>query len=248
MGQKIHPHGLRLGISTEWKTHWFADKDYATYVAEDIKIRQFLEKGLDRAGIADVVIERTRDRVRVDIHTARPGIVIGRRGAEADRIRRELEKLTGKMVALNILEVKQVDANATLVAQSIAEQLVNRVAFRRAMRKAIQSAMRQPQVKGIKVLLSGRLGGAEMSRTERYHEGRVPLHTLRAEIDYGTAEAHTTFGRIGIKVWIYKGDVIGGVRESELNAPAAGRGRGDRNGRPRRGGQRRQRAQQNQEG
>ncbi|MGO2613382.1 30S ribosomal protein S3, partial [Corynebacterium flavescens] len=243
-----HPHGLRLGITSDWKTHWYADKDYANYVAEDIKIRQYLEKGLDRAGIADVVIERTRDRVRVDIHTARPGIVIGRRGAEADRIRRELEKLTGKMVALNILEVKQVDANATLVAQSVAEQLVNRVAFRRAMRKAIQSAMRQPQVKGIKILLAGRLGGAEMSRTERYHEGRVPLHTLRAEIDYGTAEAHTTFGRIGIKVWIYKGDVVGGVRESELNAPTQGRGRGDRGGRPRRGGQRRQRAQQKQEG
>ena len=167
MGQKIHPHGLRLGITSDWKTHWFADKDYANYVAEDIKIRNYLNKGLERAGIADVVIERTRDRVRVDIHTARPGIVIGRRGAEADRIRRELEKLTGKMVALNILEVKQVDANATLVAHSIAEQLVNRVAFRRAMRKAIQSAMRQPQVKGIKILLSGRLGGAEMSRVER---------------------------------------------------------------------------------
>ena len=243
MGQKIHPHGLCLGITSDWKTHWFADKDYANYVAEDIKIREYLSKGLERAGIADVVIERTRDRVRVDIHTARPGIVIGRRGAEADRIRRELEKLTGKMVALNILEVKQVDANATLVAQSIAEQLVNRVAFRRAMRKAIQGAMRQPQVKGIKVLTSGRLGGAEMSRTERYHEGRVPLHTLRAEIDYGFAEAHTTFGRIGVKVWIYKGDVVGGVRESELNAPSQGRNRGDRGGRPRRGGQRRQRAQ-----
>ena len=247
MGQKIHPHGLRLGITADYKSHWYADKNYADYVHEDIKIREFLSKGLERAGIADVNIERTRDRVRVDIHTARPGIVIGRRGAEADRIRRELEKLTGKMVALNILEVKQVDANATLVAHSIAEQLVNRVAFRRAMRKAIQSAMRQPQVKGIKILLSGRLGGAEMSRVERYHEGRVPLHTLRAEIDYGTAEAHTTFGRIGIKVWIYKGDVVGGVRESELNAPAQGRGR-DRNGRSRRGGQRRQRAQQKQEG
>ena len=247
MGQKIHPHGLRLGITSDWKTHWFADKDYANYVAEDIKIRNYLNKGLERAGIADVVIERTRDRVRVDIHTARPGIVIGRRGAEADRIRRSLEKLTGKMVALNILEVKQVDANATLVAHSIAEQLVNRVAFRRAMRKAIQSAMRQPQVKGIKILLSGRLGGAEMSRVERYHEGRVPLHTLRAEIDYGTAEAHTTFGVIGVKVWIYKGDVVGGVRESELNAPKNERGgRGDR--RPRRGGQRRQRAEQKKEG
>ena len=247
MGQKIHPHGLRLGITSDWKTHWFADKDYANYVAEDIKIRNYLNKGLERAGIADVVIERTRDRVRVDIHTARPGIVIGRRGSEADRIRGQLEKLTGKQVQLNILEVKNIDANAQLVAQSIAEQLSSRVAFRRAMRKAIQGAMRQPQVKGIKILLSGRLGGAEMSRVERYHEGRVPLHTLRAEIDYGTAEAHTTFGRIGIKVWIYKGDVVGGVRESELNAPAQGRGR-DRNGRSRRGGQRRQRAQQKQEG
>ena len=158
MGQKIHPHGLRLGITSDWKSHWYADKNYAEYVAEDIKVREWLEKNLERAGISDVVIERTRDRVRVDIHTARPGIVIGRRGAEADRIRRELEKLTGKMVALNILEVKNVDADATLVAQSIAEQLVNRVAFRRAMRKAIQSAMRNPQVKGIKVMTSGRLG------------------------------------------------------------------------------------------
>ena len=183
----------------------------------------------------------------MDIHTARPGIVIGRRGAEADRIRRELEKLTGKMVALNILEVKNVDASAALVAQSVAEQLVNRVAFRRAMRKAIQSAMRQPQVKGIKIQCSGRLGGAEMSRVERYHEGRVPLHTLRAEIDYGLAEADTTFGIIGVKVWIYKGDVVGGVRESELNAP--GHDRRGRDRRPRRGGQRRQRAeQQNKEG
>ena len=248
MGQKIHPHGLRLGISSDWKSRWYADKQYADYLAEDIKIRDLLSTGLERAGISDVVIERTRDRVRVDIHTARPGIVIGRRGSEADRIRGQLEKLTGKQVQLNILEVKNIDADAKLVAQSIAEQLANRVAFRRAMRKAIQSAMRQPQVKGIKILLSGRLGGAEMSRVERYHEGRVPLHTLRAEIDYGTAEAHTTFGRIGIKVWIYKGDVVGGVRESELNAPAQGRGRGDRNGRSRRGGQRRQRAQQKQEG
>ena len=247
MGQKIHPHGLRLGITSDWKSHWYADKNYADYVAEDIKVREYLEKNLERAGISDIVIERTRDRVRVDIHTARPGIVIGRRGAEADRIRRELEKLTGKMVALNIIEVKNIDADATLVAQSIAEQLVNRVAFRRAMRKAIQSAMRNPQVKGIKVMTSGRLGGAEMSRVERYHEGRVPLHTLRAEIDYGTAEAHTTFGVIGVKVWIYKGDVVGGVRESELNAPKSERGgRGDR--RPRRGGQRRQRAEQKKEG
>ena len=150
MGQKIHPHGLRLGITSDWKSHWFADKEYADYLAEDIKIRDYLTKNLDRAGIADVVIERTRDRVRIDIHTARPGIVIGRRGSEADRLRTKLEKLTRKQVALNILEVKNIDANAQLVAQSIAEQLTNRVAFRRAMRKAIQGAMRQPQVKGIK--------------------------------------------------------------------------------------------------
>ena len=247
MGQKIHPHGLRLGISSDWKSRWYADKQYADYLAEDIKIRDLLSTGLERAGISDVVIERTRDRVRVDIHTARPGIVIGRRGSEADRIRGELEKLTGKQVQLNILEVKNIDADAKLVAQSIAEQLVNRVAFRRAMRKAIQSSMRQPQVKGIKVVCSGRLGGAEMGRTERYHEGRVPLHTLRAEIDYGTHEAHTTFGRIGVKVWIYKGDVIGGRRESEMNAGRDGQRR-DRRERPRRGGQRRQRASEKKEG
>ena len=247
MGQKIHPHGLRLGISSDWKSRWYADKQYADYLAEDIKIRDLLSTGLERAGISDVVIERTRDRVRVDIHTARPGIVIGRRGSEADRIRGELEKLTGKQVQLNILEVKNIDADAKLVAQSIAEQLVNRVAFRRAMRKAIQSAMRQPQVKGIKVVCAGRLGGAEMGRVERYHEGRVPLHTLRAEIDYGTAEAHTTFGRIGVKVWIYKGDVIGGRRESEMNAGRDGQRR-DRRERPRRGGQRRQRASEKKEG
>ena len=249
MGQKIHPYGLRLGITSEWRSRWYADKQYADYLAEDIKIRDFLSKGLERAGIADVVIERTRDRVRVDIHTARPGIVIGRRGAEADRIRGKLEKLTGKQVQLNILEVKNVDASAQLVAQSIAEQLSNRVAFRRAMRKAIQGAMRQPQVKGIKVVCSGRLGGAEMGRTERYHEGRVPLHTLRAEIDYGTFEAHTTFGRIGVKVWIYKGDVVGGSRESLINARDDRGSRRGRNDRPRRGGGRRRRAaEQKQEG
>ena len=249
MGQKIHPHGLRLGISSDWKSRWYADKQYADYLAEDIKIRDLLSTGLERAGISDVVIERTRDRVRVDIHTARPGIVIGRRGSEADRIRGELEKLTGKQVQLNILEVKNIDADAKLVAQSIAEQLTNRVAFRRAMRKAIQSSMRQPQVKGIKVVCSGRLGGAEMGRTERYHEGRVPLHTLRAEIDYGTYEAHTTFGRIGVKVWIYKGDVVGGRRESLQNArDDRGNRGGNRRERPRRGGARRQRAEQKQEG
>src|SRR5438128_1544866 len=206
MGQKVNPNGFRLGISTDWKSRWFADKQYAEYVKEDVAIRKLMTKGMERAGIAKVEIERTRDRVRVDIHTARPGIVIGRRGAEADRIRGELEKLTGKQVQLNILEVKNPEAEAQLVAQGVAEQLSNRVAFRRAMRKAIQSAMRSPQVKGIRVQCSGRLGGAEMSRSEFYREGRVPLHTLRADIDYGFYEARTTFGRIGVKVWIYKGE------------------------------------------
>ena len=220
MGQKINPHGFRLGISTDWKSRWYADKQYAEYVKEDVAIRRLLSKGMERAGIAKVEIERTRDRVRVDIHTARPGIVIGRRGAEADRIRGELEKLSGKQVQLNILEVKNPEAEAQLVAQGVAEQLSNRVAFRRAMRKAIQSAMRSPQVKGIRVQCSGRLGGAEMSRSEFYREGRVPLHTLRADIDYGLFEARTTFGRIGVKVWIYKGDVVGGRRERDSESAA----------------------------
>jgi small subunit ribosomal protein S3 len=221
VGQKINPHGFRLGITTDWKSRWYADKQYAEYVAEDVKIRRLLSKGMERAGISKVEIERTRDRVRVDIHTARPGIVIGRRGAEADRIRGELEKLTKKQVQLNILEVKNPEADAQLVAQVTAEQLSNRVSFRRAMRKAIQSAMRSPQVKGIRVQCGGRLGGAEMSRSEHYREGRVPLHTLRADIDYGFFEARTTFGRIGVKVWIYKGDVVGGRREREATAHPA---------------------------
>ncbi|MDQ3600485.1 MAG: 30S ribosomal protein S3 [Actinomycetota bacterium] len=224
MGQKINPHGFRLGISTDWKSRWYADKQYSEYVKEDVAIRKLLSKGMERAGIATVEIERTRDRVRVDIHTARPGIVIGRRGAEADRIRGELEKLSGKQVQLNILEVKNPESEAQLVAQGVAEQLSNRVAFRRAMRKAIQSAMRSPQVKGIRVQCSGRLGGAEMSRSEFYREGRVPLHTLRADIDYGLFEARTTFGRIGVKVWIYKGDVINGRRERDVAADQASRG------------------------
>ena len=238
MGQKISPHGFRLGITTDWKSRWYADKQYAEYVAEDVKIRRLLSKGMERAGISKVEIERTRERVRVDIHTARPGIVIGRRGAEADRIRAELEKLTKKQVQLNILEVKNAESDAQLVAQSVAEQLSNRVAFRRAMRKAIQTAMRSSQVKGIKVQCSGRLGGAEMSRSEHYHEGRVPLHTLRADIDYGFFEARTTFGRIGVKVWIYKGEVVGGISaRRERDAAADGRGaprreRSDRSDRP----------------
>ncbi|MCO8275697.1 30S ribosomal protein S3 [Actinoplanes sp. TRM 88003] len=235
MGQKVHPTGFRLGISTDWKSRWFADKLYKDYIGEDVKIRRMMSKGLERAGISKVDIERTRDRVRVDIHTARPGIVIGRKGAEADRIRGELEKLTGKQVQLNILEVKSPESDAQLVAQGVAEQLSSRVSFRRAMRKAMQSAMKNPICKGIRVQVSGRLGGAEMSRTEFYREGRVPLHTLRANIEYGFFEARTTFGRIGVKVWIYKGDAVPG-REVAPEAPARPRrDRADRAERPRRG-------------
>jgi small subunit ribosomal protein S3 len=234
MGQKVHPTGFRLGISTDWKSRWFADKLYKDYIGEDVKIRRMMSKGLERAGISKVDIERTRDRVRVDIHTARPGIVIGRKGAEADRIRGELEKLTGKQVQLNILEVKNPESDAQLVAQGVAEQLSSRVSFRRAMRKAMQSAMKNPICKGIRVQVSGRLGGAEMSRTEFYREGRVPLHTLRANIEYGFFEARTTFGRIGVKVWIYKGDAVPG-REVAPEAPARPRrDRADRPERPRR--------------
>jgi small subunit ribosomal protein S3 len=242
VGQKINPHGFRLGITTDWKSRWYADKQYAEYVGEDVKIRKLLSTGMERAGISKVEIERTRDRVRVDIHTARPGIVIGRRGAEADRIRGALEKLTKKQVQLNILEVKNPEADAQLVAQGVAEQLSNRVAFRRAMRKALQTSMRSPQVKGIRVQCGGRLGGAEMSRSEHYHDGRVPLHTLRADIDYGFFEAKTTFGRIGVKVWIYKGEIVGGLKAKEARDAAAAaeraprRDRGDRPARPRRSG------------
>jgi small subunit ribosomal protein S3 len=235
VGQKINPHGFRLGITTDWKSRWYADKQYSEYVAEDVKIRRMLTKGMERAGISKVEIERTRERVSVDIHTARPGIVIGRRGAEADRIRGKLEKLTQKQVQLNIREVKNAEADAQLVAQNVGEQLSNRVAFRRAMRKALQSSMRSPQVKGIKVQVSGRLGGAEMSRTEQYREGQVPLHTLRADIDYGFFEARTTFGRIGVKVWLYKGEIIGGLsakRERDNAQAEAGRGGGGRRERP----------------
>jgi small subunit ribosomal protein S3 len=229
MGQKVHPHGFRLGISTEWKSRWYADKLYKDYIAEDVKIRKMMAKGLERAGIAKVDIERTRDRVRIDIHTARPGIVIGRKGAEAERIRGDLEKLTGKQVQLNILEVRNPESDAQLVAQGVAEQLSSRVSFRRAMRKAIQSAMKNTAVRGIRVQVSGRLGGAEMSRTEFYREGRVPLHTLRANIEYGFFEARTTFGRIGVKVWIYKGDAMaGGPAVADAGPARPRRERGDR--------------------
>jgi small subunit ribosomal protein S3 len=239
MGQKVNPHGFRLGITTEHKSRWFADSTkvgqrYRDYVKEDVAIRKMMSEGMERAGISRVEIERTRDRVRVDIHTARPGIVIGRRGAEADRLRTELEKLTGKQVQLNILEVKNPETDAQLVAQGIAEQLSARVSFRRAMRKGMQTALRAG-AKGIRVQCSGRLQGAEMSRSEFYREGRVPLHTLRANIDYGFYEARTTFGRIGVKVWIYKGDLT--ARELAAQQAAA-----PRPARPRRDGERPTRA------
>jgi small subunit ribosomal protein S3 len=225
VGQKVNPHGFRLGISTDHKSRWFADSTkpgqrYSDYVKEDVAIRRLMSKGMERAGISRVEIERTRDRVRVDIHTARPGIVIGRRGAEADRIRGDLEKLTGKQVQLNILEVKNPEVDAQLVAQGVAEQLSSRVSFRRAMRKSMQTTMKAG-AKGIRVQCSGRLGGAEMSRSEFYREGRVPLHTLRANIDYGFYEAKTTFGRIGVKVWIYKGDAGGSKSERDAAQAAA---------------------------
>jgi small subunit ribosomal protein S3 len=236
VGQKINPYGFRLGITTDYKSRWFADSSkegqrYRDYVDEDVKIRRLMSKGMERAGISKVEIERTRERVRVDIHTARPGIVIGRRGAEADRIRGDLEKLTGKQVQLNILEVKNPEIDAQLVAQGVAEQLSSRVSFRRAMRKSMQSAMKGG-AKGIRVQVSGRLGGAEMSRTEFYREGRVPLHTLRANIDYGFYEARTTFGRIGVKVWIYKGEVSQSrtEREAAIAAERLGAPRRERPG------------------
>jgi small subunit ribosomal protein S3 len=237
MGQKINPYGFRLGITTDHKSRWYADKLYSSYVGEDVKIRKLLINGLTRAGISSVEIERTRDRVRVDIYTARPGIVIGRNGAEAERVRGDLEKLTGKQVQLNILEVKNPETDSQLVAQGVAEQLASRVQFRRAMRKAQQSAMRGG-AKGIRIQCSGRLGGAEMSRSEFYREGQVPLHTLRADIDYGFYEARTNFGRIGVR--IYKGDVSGtraerAAQKAARNA-AGGRARPARGGRPDRPG------------
>lgn len=233
MGQKVNPYGLRLGITTDHRSRWFADSTklgqrYKDYVAEDIRIRLLLTERLDRAGVSHIEIKRTRDRVEINIHTARPGLVIGRRGQEAEAIRTDLEKLTKKQIQLNILEVKNPEMDAQLVAQGIAEQLAARVAFRRAMRKGMQGAERQG-AKGIRVQCSGRLGGAEMSRSEFYRQGRVPLHTLRANIDYGFYEAKTTFGRIGVKVWIYKGDITNKeLAKEQANAKPVREGRGRR--------------------
>jgi small subunit ribosomal protein S3 len=209
MGQKVNPYGFRLGVTTEWKSRWFADREeYSDNVIEDWKIRDFLMTELPHAAISRVEVERTRDRLRVDVHTARPGIVIGRRGSEADRLRAGLTKITGNAkVQLNIQEIKQPELDAALIAQGIADQLAGRVAFRRAMKRAVQNAQKAGAL-GIRVQCSGRLGGSEMARTEWYREGRVPLHTLRADVDYGFREARTTYGRIGVKVWLYKGDIL----------------------------------------
>jgi small subunit ribosomal protein S3 len=209
MGQKVNPYGFRLGIVTDWKSRWIADgKQYTDFLVEDIKIREYLRKQLERAAVSRIEIERTRDRLRVDVYTARPGIVIGRRGAEAERLRAGLLKVTGNpRIHFNIQEIKQPELDAALIAQGVADQLAGRVSFRRAMKRALQTTMKAGAL-GIKVQCGGRLGGAEMSRSESYREGRVPLHTLRADIDYGLAEARTTFGRIGVKVWIYKGEIL----------------------------------------
>ena len=245
MGQKINPNCFRLGVTTDHTARWYADKKYSDFVAEDQKIREWLQSHLERAGVSSIEIERRSDeRVTIYLSTARPGIVIGRNGTEAERIRGELEKLTGKQIQLNILEVRNTETDAQLVAQGIAEQLGARVAFRRAMRKAQQSAMRGG-AKGVRIKCSGRLGGAEMSRSEGYREGRVPLHTLRADIDYGFYEARTQYGRIGVKVWVYNGDVTGTRAEraaqkaAREQAPARGRGGRGGNRRPGRGGNRR---------
>ena len=209
MGQKVNPYGFRLGITTDWKSRWFNERNYREYVVEDWKIRDYLQTQLESAAVSRIEVERTGDRTRVDIHTARPGIVIGRRGAEADRLKKHLEEITGQpnRVQLNIQEIKQPELDAALIAQGICDQLVRRVAFRRAMKRAIQTVQKAGAL-GVRVQCSGRLGGSEMSRKESYREGRVPLHTLRADIDYGVREARTSTGRIGVKVWIYKGDQL----------------------------------------
>lgn len=215
MGQKVNPLGLRLNITRTWDSIWYADKEYATYLLEDQKIRKFLKKRLNHAGLAKIVIERTGEKVRAKLFTARPGIVIGKKGAEIEILKKDIEKLVGRKVTLDIQEVRRPEADAQLVAESIATQLERRVAFRRAMKKAVNSALRFG-VQGIKISCSGRLGGAEMSRCEWVREGRVPLHTLRADVDYALAEANTTYGIIGVKVWIFKGEVL-----SDGEAPAA---------------------------
>jgi small subunit ribosomal protein S3 len=237
MGQKVNPYGFRLGVTTDWKSRWFEDRGYQDAVVEDWKIRDYLMSQLEAAAVSRIEVERTRDRLRVDVHTARPGIVIGRRGAEADRLRRQLARITKNAnVQLNIQEIKQPELDAALIAQGIADQLARRISFRRAMKRAIQT-VQKAGAQGVRVQCSGRLGGSEMARKESYREGRVPLHTLRADIDYGFREARTTTGRVGVKVWIYKGDILpyktsGEEKISREAAMAVGETSGQ--GRPRR--------------
>ena len=214
MGQKVNPIGLRIGIIRDWESRWYAEKDYADLVHEDLKIREYINKRLQDAAVSRVEIERAANRVNVTIHTAKPGMVIGKGGSEVEALRKALTQLTGKRVHINIVEIKKPDLDAKLVAKNIARQLENRVSFRRAQKQAIQRAMRAG-AKGIKTMVSGRLGGAEIARSEHYSEGTVPLHTLRADIDYATAESDTTYGKIGVKVWIYRGEVLPTKKKAE---------------------------------
>ncbi len=212
MGQKVNPHGLRVGIIKDWDSKWYAEADFADYLEEDHKIRVFLKKKLYSAGVSKIEIERASDRVKVIIHTAKPGVVIGKGGAEIEKVKAELQKFTDKKVIVDIKEVKRPDADAQLVAENIAQQLENRVSFRRAMKSTMGRTMKSG-AKGIKTAVAGRLGGADIARTEFYSEGTIPLQTLRADIDYGFAEADTTYGKLGVKVWIYKGEVLPSKKE-----------------------------------
>jgi small subunit ribosomal protein S3 len=207
MGQKVHPVGLRLGIIKTWESRWFAKKNYAALLHEDIKVRSIVKERLTHAGVSKIEIERAGQKAKVNIHTARPGIIIGKKGAEVDKLKKDLEAMTGKQMYINIQEIRRPELEAQLVAENIALQLERRIAFRRAMKKSVTSALRLG-AQGIKITCAGRLAGAEIARTEWYREGRVPLHTLRADIQYGFAEAKTTMGQIGVKVWIYKGDIL----------------------------------------
>ena len=213
MGQKVNPHGLRIGIIKTWDAKWYADKEYAANLHEDIKMRKLVKKKLYAAGVSRIEIERSLNRVKVTVHTAKPGMVIGRGGSGIEDLKQTLKKLTGKTIDVNVAEIKQAELDSTLVAENIAAQLEKRIAFRRAMKQSVMRTMRMG-AKGIKVMVGGRLGGAEIARTESYREGSIPLHTLRADIDYGTAEAHTTYGVIGVKVWIYKGEILPQAKKS----------------------------------
>lgn len=213
MGQKVHPKGLRIGIIKDWEAKWYADKDYCDLLHEDIKIRRFLKETLYSAGVPKIEIERAANNIKIFLHTAKPGIVIGRGGQEVEKLRKQLETMTGKRVNINIVEVKKPEIDAQLVAENVAAQLEKRVSFRRAMKQAVGRTMRMG-AEGIRIAVAGRLGGAEIARTEWYSEGKVPLHTLRADIDYGFAEAMTTYGKLGVKVWIYKGEVLPEAKEA----------------------------------